>query len=105
MIRHIYCEECDRRISARPQHPEDVAAGWKSRRVQIQAKKPEKHEVRIFAGDSMETLQPVKTITLVTLHCDACNCPLPDGSPAFAITDWQESCEGEPGPWEQEFTR
>src|SRR5436190_3544934 len=70
--------------------------GWKCRRAKILAKKPEKHEVRIFAGDSLETLEPMKTITLATLHCDFCNCPLPDGSPAFAITDWQESREGEP---------
>jgi hypothetical protein len=96
MIRTILCEECDKR--SRPQHPGDVALGWKRRRVQIRAKKPPVHEIRLITA--LETT----TTHLASLHCDNCNTPLADGTVAFAHTDWLESREGEPGPWEQEFS-
>lgn len=103
MIRRIHCEECDR--MTRPQHNEDVALGWKRRRVQIRAKKPEVHEIKVLSGKSIESLAPTKTITLASLMCDGCGAPLEDGTPAFALTEWQESREGEPGPWEKDYSR
>lgn len=96
MIRRIHCEDCDRKT--RPQHPEDVALGWKRRRVQIVARKPETHEIVILSGVER------KTERLRSLVCDACSVPIADGTNAYALTEWQESREGEPGPWEKEYT-
>jgi len=97
MIRRIHCEECDRKT--RPQHPEDVAMGWKRRRVQLRAKKPPVHDVKIIVNGELKHTQH-----LPSLVCDACNAPLPDVTPAFALTEWQENREGEPGQWEKEYT-
>ena len=98
MIRRILCAECDRKTN-KPQHPEDVAMGWKRRRVQIRSKKPEVHQIVMLAGGE-------KTVSdLPSLLCDLCNAGLPDGTEAFAITEWRSARESEPGPWEEEFTQ
>lgn len=95
MVRRIHCEECDRKT--RPQHHEDVALGWKRRRLEIRAKKPEEHSVIIVAGSQ------ISRQILSTLHCDMCNVALPDGTRAIALTEWNTNREGEPGPWEQDY--
>jgi len=97
MIRKILCAECDRHT--RPQHPEDVAAGWKRRRVQIRTKKPPVHEIKLI------TAQETTTTPLSSVYCDHCNSPLHDGVDAYALTEWREGREGEPGPWEQDFSQ
>jgi hypothetical protein len=96
MIRQILCEECDKRHQAR--RPV-LSGGWRRRRVQIKSKKPPVHEIKMI------TESETTTTTLSSLHCDNCNAPLADGTAAFAHTQWLESREGEPGPWEQEFTQ
>ncbi len=97
MIRKILCANCDR--VSRPQHHEDVAMGWKRRRVQIRTKKPPVHDITVIAGTE-------KTVThLPSIVCDNCNAALPDGMDAYALTEWMEGREGEPGPWEREFTQ
>lgn len=97
MIRRIHCEACDRKT--RPQHPEDVAQGWKRRRVQIRAQKPAEHII------SVVTASGIDTYPLHSLHCDGCGVELKDGSPAFALTEWQEPREAEPVAWEQEYSQ
>lgn len=96
MIRRIHCEACDK--EARPMHPEDVAMGWKRRRVEIIAKKPAEHTVTTTVGGE----KPV-VANLPSIYCDQCGDPVKDGERAVAITEWQTSREGEPGPWEQEY--
>jgi len=96
MIRKILCEECDK--STGPWHPEDVAAGWKRRRVQIRTKKPPVHDITVITERGKHITQ------LDTLHCDICNAPLPDGTAAFALTEWQKHREDEPWPWEKGFS-
>lgn len=97
MIRKILCAECNRK--SRPQYPEDVARGWKWRTVQIQIKKPEVHQIKMIA-DGVE-----EAVNLPSIVCDICNAPLADGTPAYALTKWNTNREGEPGPWEKEFTQ
>jgi hypothetical protein len=94
MIRRIICKECHR-----PQHPEDVANGWKQRTVEIVTKKPADHSITICEG-AVKTVHPLASIV-----CDGCNKTLSDGAIALAVTQWQSKREGEPLNWEQEFSQ
>jgi len=69
--RSLYCEKCG---PVKPLHPEDVALGFKRRRVTIR---------QCAAG----------------CVCDQCSRAL-EGSPAIAETIYQGA---EPGNWEEEF--
>lgn len=97
MIRRIHCRACD--TKTRPQHPQDVALGWKRRRVAIRTKKPAEHGITIIDG-----LNTAHT-PLPSIVCDACNTPIKDGDEAFALTEWQDSRECEPLNWEQDYSQ
>jgi hypothetical protein len=93
MIRRILCPPCAQKL--RPQHPEDVALGWKLRTTRGLAHKPAVHEVRIISAESTE----IKT--LASLVCDTCGQAIADGSEAVAVTQWRG--EGEPLAWEHDY--
>lgn len=103
MIRRIHCENCDR--STRPQHPDDVAMGWKRRRTEIRTKKPENHSIAIIATTDPGKPNGYTSIPLSSIVCDGCNTELPDGSMAFALTEWQDWRESEPRPWENDYSQ
>lgn len=96
MIRRIICEACDKTM--KPMHPEDVAEGWNRRRVSILAKKPEDLSITTMVVGTTPVVQ-----NLPSIICDQCGEPVKDGEGAAAITEWQTTREGEPGPWEQEY--
>ncbi len=72
--------------------------GWKRRRVQIRTKKPEVHQVVV------KTEVATSVHNLSSIVCDGCNTPLGDGTPAWALTEWDTRREGEPGPWENDYS-
>lgn len=99
MKREILCGECDQRT--RPMHPEDVVNGYKRRRTQIRAKKPEVHTTTVTSPG----LEPVVTHH-ASLICDGCGLPIEDGVDAYAHTTWNTHREpGEPQNWEQEYAQ
>lgn len=93
MSRRIICKSC--RDKTGPQHPEDVADGWKRRIVEIKAKKPEQHEIVTLCGgvESHEALS--------SLYCDNCGIPIANGETAYAVTMWRGE---EIGDWEQDYS-
>lgn len=95
MSRQLLCVTCASEFHL---HSEDAANGMKMRKVHIkEAKRPEKLEVRIQAGEE-EHVIPVPILV-----CDHCNDEIPEGTPAVAVTIWEAS--GEPEDWEKEYSR
>jgi hypothetical protein len=93
MIRRIHCSKCGKGCF-HPPHPEDTANGFKTRFVELIAKKPASHFIEVLAGAE-------KTRTeLTSLICDGCGEPIADGAAVTAITQYRGQ---EPGNWEQEF--
>lgn len=72
-------------------HPEDVAAGFKRRRLSFVARKPADHFITV--NDERHDTE---------LCCDTCNGPI-DGMPAVAVTMWMSPREWEPFLWEPRF--
>lgn len=99
MVRTLLCEKCG---VLTPMHPEDVAEGWKRRRIHGLAKKPAIHQIKTITkmpgGESKTTVEG-----LPILICDDCCQELPDGTPAIAVTMWREDKEGPPLDWESEY--
>lgn len=86
MSRRIHCEQC----GPMPLHSEDVEAGWQQRTVTLIVKKPAVHQVKV--ND--------EPIDLVSILCDSCGKPIPNGTRAVAITSWR----GVPiSNWESEY--
>ena len=81
-------------------HPEDVAMGFKRRRVELRAKKPDNLEVKFYSGNTMADLKLTETKVLKSLKCDGCGVPILDGEKAIAVTMWRGD---EPAPWEQDY--
>lgn len=74
-------------------HPEDVAAGFKRRRmVLLKVAKPKEHFI---------TINGVRQPDMASLLCDGCGSPIQDGTEAVAITMWQG--EVEPPLWEADY--
>lgn len=94
MTRYILCPECGGKFKL---HPEDHTKGFTMRKIPIIARKPENLEIVIHMSIVTEK------IPVTILVCDHCNVSIPDGSPAMAVTLWNEEVEGEPGNWEQEY--
>ena len=94
MSRRINCQACHDKC--RPMHSEDVAMGFHQRIVAIEAKKPEKHGLKIYGDGALE-----KEIELPTLECDSCGQPILDGTRCYAVTMWRG--DDEIGLWEHEF--
>lgn len=92
MKREILCSTCAARRL--PSHPDDIAAGYVSRRVEIKAKVPPNHGLTINGQ-----FHPMEAI-----RCDLCNEVLTDGTPAVALTTWNQNRESEPRLWEQEYS-
>jgi hypothetical protein len=95
MTRRIICQKCKDKRG--PQHPEDVAMGWHRRIVPLQVKKPEVHQVKVYADGKLEA-----TEDLATIVCDDCGNAMPDGTNGFALTMWRGE---EPPTWEDEYGR
>lgn len=86
--RKIVCETCaPKRL---PMHPEDVANGFQRRCVELRARRPEGHGVRI-GGEFFPSR---------SLVCDDCGQAIADGARVMAITMWRDI---EPGPWEEDY--
>jgi hypothetical protein len=98
MIRRIICESCRQKCG--PQHPEDVAMGFKRRIVEITAKKPDDHKIEVFEGDNLASLESVEVRHLPSLMCDHCGASISNGSRAFAVTMWRGE---EPRNWESDY--
>lgn len=94
MIRKILCPTCA--TNSRPQHPEDVAAGWKVRYTVGHAKKPAEHFVTVTSSAGAERHD------LPSLVCDNCGASLFDGTDVTAVTYWRGE---EPLRWEEEYLR
>lgn len=95
MVRTLLCEKCG---VLTPMHPQDVAEGWKRRRIHGLAKKPDIHQMKIITGSEEEVFD------IPVLACDGCMQALPDGTPAIAVTMWREDKDGRyAGFWEHEF--
>jgi hypothetical protein len=93
-MRRLVCTTCATKDYYTSQHPGDAAMGMKFRRVEIpHVKKPPGLCLTINGKDEPE---------LKTLVCDGCSQPIPDGSPAVAITQWRG---GEMGDWEREYSQ
>lgn len=103
MKREIVCPSCYAKRGTT--HPEDAALGFTHRVVIGRASKPDDHNVKIYAGDKLDSMSLVETINCETLVCDHCNDPVMDGQEAVAITTWQPEREGTPGNWEKEYLR
>lgn len=73
MTRNIVCADCNKHYM--PMHPEDVAAGWQRRFVDL-----------TIAGH---------------LSCDWCNRRLEPGAPTVAVTMWRDNIE--PYTWETAY--
>lgn len=86
--RRILCPECAAHYRL---HPDDVAAGFRMRRVLLRARKPEHHFI---------TINGVPQGEMETLRCDLCNGVLADGSEAVATTIFRDT---EPRIWEHEY--
>lgn len=81
-MRQLLCSACGAKPNALSQHPEDAAQGYRWRRTEIaHAKKPDVHHVIINGVPQKE---------METLFCDGCGEPIPDGSPAVAISQWRD---------------
>lgn len=103
MKREIVCLPC--RHKCDPLSHTDVAAGWRQRFFIGRAQKPPEHNVRIFAGRTMDSLDLKDTVKFETLVCDHCNDSIMDGDHAVAITLWHPDVEGTPGNWEGEYLK
>lgn len=97
MQREIICQQCAQKHHL---HAEDKALGFQQRRIELTVRKPEKHGITVYAGDSMADLKVEKHEELATIVCDRCGTALPDGSPAIAVTTWRGE---EPAEWESEY--
>ena len=98
-MRSILCISCANKFK---EHPDDIAEGWKTRKVQIKTRKPAQHSIEVYAGKSLDRLKLVKTEDVPTIFCDHCNIELPDGTDAVAVSMWRG---GEPGNWEKEYSQ
>jgi len=99
--RRIVCPECLRRGPVL--YAEDVALGMRSRVVEIEAKKPERHTITLKTGDTLEDLRTVAVEHLSSIMCDTCGQPIPDGERCFAITIWRTP--NEPPAWEKDYSQ
>lgn len=79
MSRRIICEACVAKRGT-AMHPEDVANGLHQRLVKIIARKPADHAIEVI-GESRTQL--------LSIICDGCGNPIPDGAPAVCVTVWR----------------
>lgn len=94
MTRRINCEKKCGVTNFVPLHPDDVADGWQIRYKNLVVKKPASHAINFITDGK------VRTEELPQMICDGCGAPMPDGTPAVAITMWRGT---EPPIWETEF--
>lgn len=92
MTRYLACPKCGQEFKL---HEADAAGGWKIRKIEIKANKPEDMNIEFHVQG-----EPTKLIPVTTLVCDLCNEEIKNGSPAIAITLWQGK---EPERWEVEY--
>lgn len=94
-MRSILCPTCAEKFH---EHPDDVAEGWRMRKVHIKVKRPTdgSHQISILSGGTEEII-PVPMVV-----CDHCNTELPDGTDAVAVSMWQGV---DPGNWEKEYSQ
>jgi hypothetical protein len=91
-MRAIYCPTCSAGFNI---HPDDITEGWKLRRIAIKVHRPEQgHEIIIKSGDE------TSVIDVPIVVCDSCNCELPEGTDAFAVTMYKGQ---EPPAWEEAY--
>lgn len=93
MIRCILCQECSAEMKL---HPDDAAIGWKERRVEIIAQKPDGLGITVTEGGKA-TFYPRDSLV-----CDRCDRPIADGQKVVAVTQYRGE---EPGPWEFQYAR
>jgi hypothetical protein len=94
MIRKLLCRKCGDKFKM---HPEDIRDGWLHRLVYVAAVVPEGHGMTFITEGQAPQFTP-----LTDLLCDYCSEPI-TGENVAALTMWQTSREGEPGPWEREY--
>src|SRR5271168_1680906 len=93
MSRKIYCQKCGKPWKS---CAEDTGMGWRHRIVNLVAKAPDSHRMKVSNFDGVT----LTTSTLSTLICDLCGDSIADGSLCFAITMWRENPIG---LWEHEY--
>ena len=75
--------------------------GFQRRVVDIVARKPEDHHVKIYTGDTMDNLKLAEKKQVPSLVCDRCGRDITDGEPCKAVTLWRGQVE--PALWEVNF--
>ena len=94
MVRQILCLRCGEKSQLAK---EDIANGWKLRKVEGNIQKPKELLMEITGTDGF-----YERTDFPVVHCDHCSVELPNGSKAVAITQWR-SKESAPGFWESEY--
>lgn len=97
MTRLILCPACGE-ARKQPIHPEDAAAGYQKRVLDIVARRPPNHAIT-FITDGVSETEP-----LPSLMCDGCGAAIIDGSLAVAVTMWRPDRE-DALDWENEYSQ
>lgn len=84
MSRRIYCQKCGEKWKP---HAEDTRMGWQHRIVNLVAKAPDSHCIKVNNFDGVT----LATQKLTALVCDLCGVHISDGSLTVAITMWREA--------------
>lgn len=92
MKREILCSRCGETYT---ENVDDLAAGFRTRRREIIAMRPEGHGLRVNG----------EFIPMDRLRCDHCNEVIKNGDKAVAITIWNTHREAQPREWEQLFSQ